>query len=142
MRMGTDFVRGTGADELFARSGAGHRPGTIVGISARPDQRQIADPSPTLAGQAPGRGRRRDVPLRIERNRADRAVFHVRIEPAELARLQFLKLAPAFGRREPVGIDLLHAVVASIPLPPRPKGKREGPLPSPHGQDGPGSSYG
>ena len=86
-----ELVRGDGADEIFARAGRRHRRGSVVGISARADQRRIADPAPALGGQAAGRGRRRDMAVDIDRDRADGAVFDLVVEPA------FGRAAPRAG---------------------------------------------
>src|SRR3546814_6947688 len=50
--------------------------------------------------------------LAVERHRADRAVFKIDVEPADLLRLHFLKLAAALGRREIFGRRLLQALLA------------------------------
>ena len=75
-------VRGSGADEIFAGAGRGDRGRAVVGIGAGADQRRIADPAPALAGQPAGRGRGGDMAVRIDRNRANRAIFDVGVESA------------------------------------------------------------
>ena len=108
----TYLVRHAGADEELARPGGRNRAGAIVGIVARADHRRIADPAPALAGQPAGGSGRGDVAFAVDRHRADGAVLEVDVEPAEVARLQFLQLPPPLGRREPVGIDHLDALLA------------------------------
>ena len=76
------LVGGDGADEIFARAGRRNRGGAVVGIGAGADQRRIADPAPALGGQPAGRGRDRDMAVDVDRDRSDRAVFDLVVEPA------------------------------------------------------------
>ena len=99
-----DFMAGDSADEVLARPRRRHGTGAVVGIGAGPDQRRIADPAPALAGDAAGRRRRGEVPVRIAGDRANRAVFH---RPVEYA-VRLAKLARALGRFEPRLVDLLE----------------------------------
>ena len=114
-------MRHAGADELLARSGAADRARAVVGIGSRADHRRIADAVPALAGQPPGRCRRRHVAVAVAGHRAHRAILQAIVEPAQLLRLQFLQLPPAFLGREPVGIDQVDPLFAREFLRPGPR---------------------
>ena len=93
-----DLVRDADADEEFARAGARHRAGAIVGIGARADQRRIADPAPALAGDARrSRSRRRHGRARRSAT-APTVPYFMSTSNAPPLGLQFVELAAAFGR--------------------------------------------
>src|SRR5262245_49866827 len=103
-------MRHAGADEELAGTGRRDSARAIVGIIARADHGRIADPAPTLAGESAGRGRRRDVVVRVGGDRADRAELHPRIEA--LTRLDDRQLSLPLLRREPTRIDRLDTSFA------------------------------
>ena len=102
------LVRCNGADKIFAGPGRRNCSRSVIGVCARPDQRQIPNASPALGGEAACRGRDRDMAIDIDGDRADGTVLDLIVEAA--FGKQLLKLAAAFRDFEPArwGLALTH----------------------------------
>src|SRR5499427_5859718 len=66
-------VRNHLAYVVLALARSGDRAGVIAGVSARADERRVADAAAVLVGQTAGGGRGREIPGAVERHRADGA---------------------------------------------------------------------
>jgi hypothetical protein len=110
-------VAGHGVDELLTGTGAGDGD-VVVGPRARADHRRVADTAGQLPSHPARRGRRRELPVRVERDRADGPMpWGIRARACVRGRRIRMPGALAFGH-EPGRILELEAGVGRVALGP------------------------